>query len=1244
MKRWSWLFKPVVLIGSLTGLVFFAYAQAPLQVGYAILTADAGSNVPVATALFSSTNSEGTLIWEAGVAAVEPISSGRIFVDQQGGSFTALALVNPSSQIVVATLILRDAAGAEVDRQDLSLSGGTHEAVFVNQLFSGLENFAGSMSFQTPTSSEKLAAVTLRQSTNLNEEAIFATLPVVDLTAAATTESLVFPQVGAGVGLSTQIVLINPGEGSISGQIQLFDDNGNALELELDGTSGSAFPYQIEGNGTFQGELTADSGTHVGYARVTLEQGEQAPSGTAIFQFKSGEALISEAGVAAVTPTTSARIFVDRVGTQTGVAIANSGNPATTVTFKLLDINGTLLQTTTRDLAANGHLSILADQLFSEAGEGFAGIMEITSAVPIAPVTLKFTTNSRDHSILTTLPLADLTQTATEDSLIFPQIGFGESDGVTFSTRLILINRETAGGLAGRLDFFQSDGSALSVPLDQKTASDFPYLLAAGGGRQLRPGTPISGSIAEIILDPANPASLDMVVNVGNALQLTPSARDEQGNPVEEVSFSYRSLDTEVATIDAFGTIEGKTAGFSTLTVTAGGVVKTATITVVKVNAGATGFRITGVAQDRARRLYLANTADHTILLAEDLEAVPEVYAGVTQTPGFKNDARLESLFENPAFLALDQARGNLYVSDGSNHRIRRVEPGSPGQVTTLAGTDQSGSGDGSLDQAAFNNPQGVALDNRGNLWVADSDNHTIRRINLVTGMVVTVAGQAGSAGFTDGTGEAARFSSPSGIALERESVAEQLDREAKGEPPPAVAVIVADTGNGALRRVKENGEVETIGALAQGTSGKKDPVNLVRSSVVFNSPTGVALDPFGNIYITEPASGQVRTILPSGDVVAAVQAGTFVEPRGVVIAESGKAIVTDINASAQQIELGKPDISSLTPDAISSRGGDTVTIRGRNFTLDSVLTVAGSLIEERQVLDTRTITFSAPILPSGLTTITVQNRGGLAQSSLLLEPIPLNELPPGHITTVVGGTTFVGDGSDAALANLSRPTGVALDTQGNLFVVDQFHFRIRKVDAVTGIIITVAGSGEIGFSGDGGPATAAVISPEDVAVDGTGNLFIASGHRIRRVDVTTGIITTFAGTGESGFSGDGGPATEAVLNFPNGLAIDQFGNLFIAENGGIRKVDVVTGIITTVDEGTSSVAVDGSGNLFSIDGNRIRRVDAVTGIITTVAGNGCGLGLFFLNLSNCELFDGGPATAASSFLIWNLSVRCGGG
>ncbi|TMB06950.1 MAG: hypothetical protein E6J71_30080, partial [Deltaproteobacteria bacterium] len=160
-----------------------------------------------------------------------------------------------------------------------------------------------------------------------------------------------------------------------------------------------------------------------------------------------------------------------------------------------------------------------------------------------------------------------------------------------------------------------------------------------------------------------------------------------------------------------------------------------------------------------------------------------------------------------------------------------------------------------------------------------------------------------------------------------------------------------------------------------------------------------------------------------------------------------------------------------------------------------------------------------------------------------------------------VGSLGFSGDGGPATAAALYNPTGVALDGAGNLFIADGGNQRIRRVDAGTGTITTVAGNGTFGFSGDGGPATAAALgTPVGVALDGAGNLFIADyyNYRIRRVDAGTGTITTVAGNGTQGFSGDGGPATAAELDGPQGVALDGAGDLFIAESGNarIRRVD----------------------------------------------------------------------------------------
>jgi adhesin/invasin len=235
-------------------------------------------------------------------------------------------------------------------------------------------------------------------------------------------------------------------------------------------------------------------------------------------------------------------------------------------------------------------------------------------------------------------------------------------------------------------------------------------------------------------------------------------------------------------------------------------------------------------------------------------------------------------------------------------------------------------------------------------------------------------------------------------------------------------------------------------------------------------------------------------------------------------------------------------------------------------------------------------------------------------------------------ITTVAGTGTagFNGDNQPATAAQVNIPGDVAVDGVGNLLIADRFNNRIRRVDVQTGMITTVAGTGVAGFNGDNQPATAAQLSdPFGVTVDQAGNLLIAdhNNHRIRRVDVQTGMITTVAGTGVAGFNGDNQPATAALLSEPFSVAVDQAGSLLIVDgrNMRIRRVDVQTGMITTVagtgldafngdnqlatvaQLGPVDVAVDGAGNVLISDvrNMRIRRVDARTGIITTVAGTG---------------------------------------
>jgi RHS repeat-associated protein len=334
-------------------------------------------------------------------------------------------------------------------------------------------------------------------------------------------------------------------------------------------------------------------------------------------------------------------------------------------------------------------------------------------------------------------------------------------------------------------------------------------------------------------------------------------------------------------------------------------------------------------------------------------------------------------------------------------------------------------------------------------------------------------------------------------------------------------------------------------------------------------------------------------------------------------------------------------DIVYLTPAdfgrAFAQAGTDLSTIRGRqeiiSWSRSDITIHCAPRITARQagaVADGWTLSLHHYLSPSDLSTL-YKGDGTIVGAS------------PYIITTVAGGQWgFSGDGGPATQAALSHPTGVTVDASGNIYFTDLGNVRIRKVDA-SGIITTVAGNGQWGFSGDGGPATQATMNwPNGVEVDHSGNIYIADGlnNRIRKVDAS-GIITTVAGNGQSGSSGDGGPATQAAMRTPAGIAVDASGNIHFADlwNNRVRKIDA-SGIITTVagngqsgssgDGGPATqaamylpmgVAVDPSGNIYIAEhwGHRIRRVDA-SGIISTVAGNGQ------YGFSG----DGGPATRAA--------------
>lgn len=312
------------------------------------------------------------------------------------------------------------------------------------------------------------------------------------------------------------------------------------------------------------------------------------------------------------------------------------------------------------------------------------------------------------------------------------------------------------------------------------------------------------------------------------------------------------------------------------------------------------------------------------------------------------------------------------------------------------------------------------------------------------------------------------------------------------------------------------------------------------------NKPHGLALDGTGNVLIAdtenhvvrrvEVLTGAITTIAGNGlggfggDGGPATSAQLF-EPTGVAVDGGGNFFIADhSNHRIRMVAAGTGVITTVAgtgAPGYSGDGGLALTAQ-LQFPTSVVVDAAGVLF----VADKNNFVIRKVILTTGI------------------------------ISTVAGtgARGYTGDGGPAAAAQLSDPNGVALDVGGNLFITDADNHVIRRVDAVTQTITTVVGNGTAGFAGDGGPATAAQLDPNNtVAIDTTGNLFIAdtTNNRVRKVDASSQVITTLAGTGVAGYAGDGGPATSAQLHFPEGVATDSAGKVLFAEefNHVIRQV-----------------------------------------------------------------------------------------
>ncbi len=516
----------------------------------------------------------------------------------------------------------------------------------------------------------------------------------------------------------------------------------------------------------------------------------------------------------------------------------------------------------------------------------------------------------------------------------------------------------------------------------------------------------------------------------------------------------------------------------------------------------------------------------------------------------------------NPAAVAVD-SQGNLFIGDDG--RVYKIDPA--GQLTTYAGggpTQVAGGifvipvGDGGpATNATFLAVSGLVLDGQDNLYISDSGTHRVRKVNRATGIITTVAG-TGSFAFNGdgGAATAASLNQPADITL-----------DGVGN------LLIADRFNHRVRRVNATtGVIMTVaGTGSSASSGDGGPA----TAAGVGQPTGIALDGNGNLFISQLA-GRVRRVDSmtgiittfagtgfngfNGDGIPA-QNAQLNAPRRVELDGLGNLLIADTqNGRIRRVDAGSGMIATVAGDGSASYTGDGVlaTTTGLNLPEGVALSGAGDiLIADAQNRRVRSV-----------------------------------DAATGIITTIAGNGTgsFTEDGFPA-VNSIVQPAGIAVDPAGNMFICDPTNRRLRRVDASTRVMTTVAGNGEPGFSGDEGPAEEAALTPAGLVLDPAGNIYVADvgSHRVRRIDAMTGIITTMAGNGTQGFSGDNGPGASASLNNPVALAFDVFGTtLLIADRDNFR----VRGLL--VDQG---------------------------GVIFTYAGNG---------LAAFQLDDGSSATLAS--------------
>ena len=656
--------------------------------------------------------------------------------------------------------------------------------------------------------------------------------------------------------------------------------------------------------------------------------------------------------------------------------------------------------------------------------------------------------------------------------------------------------------------------------------------------------------------------------------------------------------------------------------------------------------------------LIVANSMNKNLKSYTAASSVLDYTVGrVTTVAGDGTTAQL-----NGANAVAVDSSGNIFVADTLNHRICMVIPGGSGALRTIAGSGAAAFADGIGTGASFNIPSGIAVDSKGNVYVSDTNNNRIRKLNnnsgtwsvstfAGSGVTGSVSAATGGAQFADGAGTTtARFNLPIGICIDlndniyvadnwnyrirmissagvvstiagsaTKGTADGIGTAATFNAPTGVAVdsnlnvYVADF-NDRIRKITPSSAGWTVTTFAGGSgySGYSDGAGSVAK---FNNAWGVSVDSCNNVYVSDMNNHRIRKITPGGIVTTLAGSGTTVFADGIGVAATfnfPKCMCTDKSNNLYLADTTNNRIRRIVTDSAN----DLTTVR---LPLSSSMPLAiGSVT-------TLATVYNMPMF------ITFDPAGNMYVSGRGAHAIYM-ETPAGVVSRIAGSPSsqsgFVDGQGDAA--RFWNPWALATDSAGNIYVADMNNHRIRKIDSSRNVT-TVAGSGVAGAWGDGLGTAAQLNFPAGLVFDSFGNLFFSehgTSNRIRMM-APNGNVTTIAGNGSASYID--GTGTAATFAYPAGLAFDSFGNLYIADPGNqrIRMITAATvrttngGVVTTfAGSGTdaftdatgtsaqfswpSGLCIDTNNNLYIGDVmNRRIRMITPSGVVTTLAGNG---------------------------------------